>query len=93
MERLTKREGDIVYMVKDGELLAPRALSGQEVRQVLQKLAEYETAEEVRSLLPDTDWCPWCSSEYTIIDDDFAKYVSDDLVHYCFYCGKELRKQ
>lgn len=42
MNRITKRDGDIVYMVKDGELLAPRALSGQEVRQVLQKLADYE---------------------------------------------------
>ena len=42
MDRLTKREGDIVYMVKDGNLLSPVALSGQEVRQVLQRLAEYE---------------------------------------------------
>lgn len=47
MDRLTKREGDIVYMVKDGELLAPVALSGQEVRRVLQKLADYEDALEL----------------------------------------------
>ena len=90
MDRLTKREGDIVYMQKDGELLAPVALSGQEVRQVLQKLADYEAVEEVRELVGG---CPWCKSEYTIIDDDFAKPVHENMINYCFYCGKELRKQ
>lgn len=42
MNRLTKRDGDIVYYCKDGNHIAPMAMSGQDVRQVLQKLAEYE---------------------------------------------------
>ncbi len=36
--------------------------------------------------------CPWCVSEYTIIDDDFGQPVSSGLINYCFYCGRKLRR-
>lgn len=48
MDRLTERRGDLVYFRKDGNLLAPLYMSGSEVRQALQRLAEFEDAEEER---------------------------------------------
>ena len=73
MDRLTKREGDMVYMVKDGELLAPRALSGQEVRQVLQKLADYEDEAERRE-----KGCPLC--HWGIDRGNYCKVCGRELV-------------
>ena len=46
MERLTYRENDIVYIKKDGDLLAPVHLSSFDVRKALERLADYEDAEE-----------------------------------------------
>ena len=45
MSRLTYRDNDIVYLVKDGQLIAPANMSSQEVRQVLLALADYEDKE------------------------------------------------
>ena len=42
MNRLTKRDGDMVYYCKDGSHIAPMAMSGQDVRQALQRLADFE---------------------------------------------------
>ncbi len=41
---------------------------------------------------PEQKNCPWCVSEYTIIDDDFGQPVSFGLINYCFYCGRKLRR-
>jgi len=42
MERLTYRENDIVYIVKDGELIAPVNMSSFDIRKALERLADYE---------------------------------------------------
>lgn len=42
MERLTERKGDIVYMKKDGELIPPANMSGQEIRKVMLALSFWE---------------------------------------------------
>lgn len=44
--RLTRRVHDIVSLQKDGQLVPPMNMSGQEIRQVMERLAEYEDAEE-----------------------------------------------
>lgn len=34
--------------------------------------------------------CPWCKSEYTIIDDDFGQPVHPNMVKFCWSCGRPL---
>lgn len=46
MERLTVRKGDIVYYVKDNDMIAPVNMSGFDVKQALTRLAELEDALE-----------------------------------------------
>lgn len=46
MERLTYRKGDTVYYLKDNNMIAPVNMSDFDVRQVMEKLADYEDAEE-----------------------------------------------
>lgn len=46
MERLTVRKGDIVYYVKDNDMIAPVNMSGFDVKQALSRLAELEDAIE-----------------------------------------------
>ena len=48
MNRMTVRQGDIVYLSKDGELLPPALMSSYDVRIALMKLADYEDKEEER---------------------------------------------
>lgn len=77
MNRLTKRDGDIIYMVKDGELLAPRALSGQEVRKVLLRLAEHEDKIDELLLAMNTQNA-WIGSYR------HALYESENNVHFMY---------
>lgn len=77
MDRLTKRVDDIVYMVKDGELLAPRALSGQEVRKVLLRLAEHEDKIDELLLAMNTQNA-WIGSYR------HALYESENNVHFMY---------
>lgn len=79
MDRLTKRDGDIVYMVKDGELLAPVALSGQEVRMVLQKLAEYE--DEIAELHLDMNTQNACLGSYRHALYEAEKLIAEQVRH------------
>ena len=47
--------------------------------------------------------CPWCHTdmkplkkeqlEWSVIDDTFGQYVHARLVHYCFFCGRNLDEQ
>ena len=37
--------------------------------------------------------CPWCNSEYSIIDDDFCQPLHTDFIRFCFFCGKEYNKK
>ena len=46
MERLTVRDGDMVFYREDEHLLAPVNMSGFDVRKVLERLAELEDALE-----------------------------------------------
>ena len=44
--------------------------------------------------------CPWCCDvkrdhekynlEWSVIDDDFGQRVHNDLIHFCFFCGRPL---
>ena len=34
--------------------------------------------------------CPWCKSEYTIVDDDFGQPVHPHMIRYCWHCGSPL---
>lgn len=42
MERLTYRENDIVYIKKDGDLIAPVNMSSFDIRKALERLADFE---------------------------------------------------
>ena len=46
MERLTHRKGDMVYYRKDEYLQAPVNMSGFDVKQVMNRLADLEDREE-----------------------------------------------
>lgn len=34
--------------------------------------------------------CPWCKSEYTVIDDDFGQPVHPNMIKFCWNCGRPL---
>lgn len=34
--------------------------------------------------------CPWCKSEYTVIDDDFGQPVHPKMIKFCWKCGRPL---
>ena len=59
--RLTKRVHDIVSLQKDGQLVPPMNMSGQEVRMVMERLAEYEDEAELkeREKICITEDCPY----------------------------------
>ena len=46
MERLTLKKHDIVLLRKDGQLVPPMNMSGQEIRMVMERLCEYEDEAE-----------------------------------------------
>ena len=66
MERLTHRKGDMVYYRKDDYLQEPVNMSGFDVKQVMNRLAELEDREEpaepvlVRIMGVDYPQCPKC---------------------------------
>ena len=66
MERLTVRKGDMVYYRKDEYLQAPVNMSGFDVKQVMNRLAELEDraepAEPVIVTIRNVDYpqCPKC---------------------------------
>ena len=42
--------------------------------------------------------CLWCQNnkgktdlQFSVIDDDFGKYVKDYLIKFCPFCGRDLR--
>lgn len=37
--------------------------------------------------------CPWCKSEYTIIDDDFGQPVHPKMIKFCWNCGRPLTEE
>lgn len=37
--------------------------------------------------------CPWCKSEYTIIDDDFGQPLHLKMIKFCFNCGRPLSNE
>ena len=51
MERLTVRKTDIVLFQKDGQYIPPMNMSGQEIRQALEWLADLEDAIEQGKLV------------------------------------------
>lgn len=51
MERLTLKKHDIVLLRKDGQLVPPMNMSGQEIRMVMERLAELEDAIEQGELV------------------------------------------
>lgn len=79
MERLTVRKGDIVYYVKDNDMIAPVNMSGFDVKQALNRLAELEdraeSAEPVMVNLINSSGtkyrrCPKCGR--TLFKDKFC---------------------
>ena len=34
--------------------------------------------------------CAWCKAEYTIIDDEFAQPISQNMIKFCWHCGRKL---
>ena len=76
MERLTARKGDMVYYRKDGYLQAPVTMSGFDVKQVMNRLAELEDraepAEPVVEILQKVKCrrCPKCGR--TLFKDKFC---------------------
>lgn len=51
MERITVRKYDFVMFQKDGQLIPPMNLSGQEIRLVMERLAELEDEKEQEELV------------------------------------------
>lgn len=47
-ERLTQRKHDFVLFRKDGQLIPPMNMSGQEIRMVMERLCEYEDEAELK---------------------------------------------
>ena len=37
--------------------------------------------------------CPWCKSEYTVIDDDFGQPVHPNTIKFCWNCGRPLTEE
>ena len=98
MDRLTKRAGDIVYMVKDGQPLAPMAMSGQDIRQALMKLAEYEDGQHGKWLNFLGDYsmaeCSNCCEYYDVSQGEKPDKKWFDLFNqfykYCPACGARM---
>lgn len=44
-----------------------------------------------KSALSDSEICPWCDAEYTIIDYNLHEQVMQDMIKHCFHCGRKLR--
>lgn len=61
MKRLTKWKHDIVLLQKDGQLIPPMNMSSQEIRLVMERLAELEDAIELkeRAKICLTEDCPY----------------------------------
>ena len=43
--------------------------------------------------------CPWCHNhkhktelQFSVIDDDFGRYVNNSMINYCPFCGRKLRE-
>ena len=59
MKRLTERKHDYVLFKKDGQTRTPMELSGQEIRLVMERLAELEDAIEQGKLV-EVVYCKEC---------------------------------
>ena len=57
MERLTVRKTDIVLFQKDGQYTPPISMNGEQVRKVLERLAELEDQLERGYLAPVVRCC------------------------------------
>lgn len=46
----------------------------------------------VPTSIDQEEWkkCPWCKSEYTVIDDDFGQPVHPNMIKFCWNCGRPL---
>ena len=42
--------------------------------------------------LDQLSYCSWCGGNYTVVDNDYQKYVPNSEVKYCFHCGKPVRR-
>ena len=99
MERLTVRKHDYVLLKKDGQTRTPMELSGQEIRMVMERLAEYEDEAEQRE-----KGCGWCTKwakkpenwECTVLKDNGktvttpSGYIMSTEAEYCPVCGRKL---
>lgn len=71
MERLTARKDDGVVYLKDNAMIWPVNMSGFDVRQVMEKLADYEDKEKSGTFIHKElqldeygfPHCPFCGSE------------------------------
>lgn len=98
MERLTARKDDGVVYLKDNAMIWPVNMSGFDVRQVMEKLADYEDIEEEKG-------CGWCKQwdkpekwECCVLDEKGnVKTVGDHVAmcisaDFCPVCGKRLHQ-
>lgn len=96
MERMTYRENDIVYIKKDGDLLAPVNMSSFDIRKALERLADYEDAAEQQEkgcIKCAEKGCRNCRYRDTACpyreNRDTCKYY--EPCNYCDKCGRKLK--
>lgn len=86
-----KKLADIFADIDTGEI--PWELTGYDEKNVEDLItALSEALHEEKEEEPKEDCCIWCESDYTVIDNGFDCPVSNELIKYCFHCGRELIK-
>ena len=89
MERLTVRKYDYVLLKKDGQTRTPMELSGQEIRMVMERLAELEDAIEQGKLV-EVVHCGEC--EYRSKYGECKNALGEPEVALSDYCSGGSRK-
>ena len=86
-ERLTQRKHDFVLFRKDGQLIPPMNMSGQEVRKALERLAELEDQLESGQLV-EVVRCKECAN---VVPDIITETLYPGL-RLCVVEGKDRPK-
>lgn len=88
MERLTVRKYDYVLLKKDGHTRTPMELSGQEIRLVMERLADLEDAIEQGKLVPVVR-CSECKYSRALNKDEAQIYLEGISMCRNTECGQE----
>lgn len=88
MERLTVRKTDIVLFQKDGQYTPPISMNGEQVRKVLERLAELEDAIEQGKLV-EVVRCSECKYSRALNKEEAQVYLEGISMCRNTECGQE----